>query len=118
MPLPSLIPDFLVLPVSLVKYPLSYLVRDPLPTTLFLSLFLSLSSAGDPMTMEGMMNEEVPVSEWIASFLLAASETVVFARLLLKPLLADRNEILADSILAQCKLYATGSRANKPAALR
>jgi hypothetical protein len=118
MPLPSLIPDFLVLPVSLVNYPLSYLVRDPLPTTLFLSLFLSLSSAGDSMTMEGMMNEEVPVSEWIASFLFAASETVVFARLLLKPLLADRNEILADSILAQCKLYATGSGANKPADLR
>merc|ERR1711865_897830 len=39
----------------------------------------------------------------------AILETIVFARLLLKPLLAERNEILAKSILDQCQIYASSS---------
>merc|ERR1711865_1146088 len=42
----------------------------------------------------------------------AILETIVFARLLLKPLLAERNEILAKSILDQCQIYASSSSLN------
>jgi hypothetical protein len=96
----------LVLPVSLVIYPLAFLVRDPLPTTVALSLLVALSYTDDPMTMQVLMNEEIPLSDWITTFVLSGLETAVFARLLLKPLLAERNKILARSILDQCKIYA------------
>jgi hypothetical protein len=46
-------------------------------------------------------------TEYVFSVVIAVLETVVFARLLLKPLLADRNEILAKSVLDQCLLYAS-----------
>jgi hypothetical protein len=98
----------LALPVSFVKYPLSFLIRDPFPTTIVLSVLISLSYyyADDPMTLEALMTEQIPVSDYITSFVVAVLETAVFARLLLKPLLADRNEILARSILDQCELFA------------
>jgi hypothetical protein len=105
----------LVLPVTLIKYPLSYLVRDPLPTSIFLSLFAALSYVDDSSAMQDLiMNDQVPVSDWIWSFLFAGLETVVFARLLLKPLLAERNQILAKSILDQCKLYAVNTGEKQP----
>ena len=100
----------MVLPVSLIKYPLSYLVRDPVPTTIGLSLLGALSFLDDPTSLEALVsNESIPFSDWVLSFTFAFLETAVFARLLLKPLLADRNEILAQSILDQCRMYA-----NKP----
>jgi hypothetical protein len=90
--------------------PLSYLVRDPVPTTIGLSLLGALSFLDDPTSLEALVsNESVPFSDWVLSFAFAFLETAVFARLLLKPLLADRNEILAQSILDQCRMYA-----NKP----
>jgi hypothetical protein len=97
----------LALPISFVKYPLSYFVRSPVPTTIVLSVLISLSYAEDPMTLKALVTEQIPVSDYIASFAVAVLETAVFARLLLKPLLADRNEILARSILDQCELFAS-----------
>jgi hypothetical protein len=60
------------------------------------------------------MNDQVPISDYIWSFLFAGLETAVFARLLLKPLLAERNEILAKSILDQCKIYTNTGEQQKP----
>jgi hypothetical protein len=102
----------LALPVSFVKYPLSYFIRSPLPTTIVLSLLTSFSFAGDSTTLEGSMTEH-PLSDYIASLAVSALETAVFARLLLKPLLADRNEILARSILDQCELFASEEEVEK-----
>jgi hypothetical protein len=105
----------LALPVSFVKYPLSFLIRDPLPTTIALAVLISLSFAEeDPtMTLEALMTEQIPVSDYIVSFVVALLETAVFARLLLKPLLADRNEILARSILDQCEIFASEQEVEK-----
>ena len=102
----------LVLPVSLIKYPLSYLVRDPVPTVLGLTLLGAISFLDDPTSLDALMleDEQIPFSDWVLSFAFAFLETAIFARLLLKPLLADRNEILAQSILDQCRMYAN----NKP----
>lgn len=97
----------LALPVSFVKYPLSYFVKSPLPTTVVLSLLIGLSFSEDPMTVDALMADQIPASDYIASLAISALETIVFARLLLKPLLADRNEILARSILDQCEVFAS-----------
>merc|ERR1711865_274830 len=50
--------------------------------------------------------------DYFLSLVVAILETIVFARLLLKPLLAERNEILAKSILDQCQIYASSSSLN------
>jgi hypothetical protein len=101
----------LVLPISLVKYPLSYLVRDPVPTSIVLSSLFALSYFDDPHTMDELMSSSVPLSDYVLSFVVAFLETAVFARLLLKPLLAERNVLLAQSILEQCKLYSSTTKA-------
>ena len=105
----------LVLPVSLIKYPLAFLVRDPLPTSIVLTLFAALFYVDDSSAMqESIMNDKIPLSDWPRVFAFAGLETAVFARLLLKPLLAVRNEILAKSILEQCKLYANTAGQKQP----
>ena len=100
---------WLVLPISLVKYPLSFLVRDPLPTSIVLSSLFALSYFDDPYTMEELISNQVPMSDYVLSFVISVLETIVFARILLKPMLADRNIFLAESILDQCKIYASPS---------
>jgi len=142
------------LPVSLVKYPLSFLVKDPVPVGTVFALIAALNvygtSGGDasgvasaatatatatatlPTTsiaadLSGWFADVFPTettitavttavttmtidydhpwTDYLLSLVVAALETVVFARLLLKPLLADRNEILAKSVLDQCRIY-------------
>ncbi|KAL3904901.1 MAG: hypothetical protein SGILL_009892 [Bacillariaceae sp.] len=95
----------LVLPISLLKYPLSFLVRDPLPTSIAMSILFAFSYYDDPMTMDDLLTGSVPISDYVLSVAIAVLETVVFARLLLKPLLAERNVLLAQSILEQCRIY-------------
>mmetsp|Transcript_1918 Transcript_1918/g.5088 ORF Transcript_1918/g.5088 Transcript_1918/m.5088 type:complete len:250 (-) Transcript_1918:506-1255(-) len=51
----------------------------------------------------------LPWTDYVLSVAIAVVETIVFARLLLKPLLADRNEILARSVLDQCRLFAAAA---------
>lgn len=109
----------LALPVSLVKYPLSFLVRDPLPTSIFFAVFFGLSfvttggvSAADDYgslatAVDNTEFTTYTLIEVVGNLFFALLETVVFARLLLKPLLADRNVILAENILQQCKIYET-----------
>lgn len=107
------------LPVSLVKYPLSFLVKDPIPVGSFFIIIAALNyyggdgSAGAVDVGDAIQNlfvaKEYPWTDYVVSFVVAVLETVVFARLLLKPLLAERNEILAKSVLDQCKLYSTTS---------
>jgi hypothetical protein len=61
-----------------------------------------------------MADDSVSIMDWSLSFGFAALETAVFARLLLKPLLAERNEVLAQSILDQCKIYAGKGARKEP----
>ena len=93
----------LALPVSLIKYPLSFLLRDPVPTSVVLTLLVGLSY-DDPTSLDSLFSQDIPLSDYLLSFFVAFLETVVFARVLLKPLLAERNVILASSILKQCEL--------------
>merc|ERR1712238_106159 len=67
----------LAAPVSLLKYPLSIFSK--------------------PLTWV----------DYAGSLGISALETSIFARLLLKELLQERNEVLAESILNQCRIYET-----------
>mmetsp|Transcript_42362 Transcript_42362/g.47348 ORF Transcript_42362/g.47348 Transcript_42362/m.47348 type:complete len:610 (-) Transcript_42362:135-1964(-) len=107
------------LPVSLVKYPLSFLLKDPLPFTLFFGTIAGLSYYLDhtgqlyDLTSSSLSSLEVSggephsIASYLVSLVFSLLETVIFARLLLKPLLAERNEILAKSIFDQCTIYST-----------
>ena len=110
------------LPVSLVKYPLSFLIKDPIPVGTVFAIIAVLNFYGSGGDFDvGGDKFDFSLQDWVAtattiktydwtdyvvSVAIAVLETVVFARLLLKPLLADRNEILARSVLDQCLLYA------------
>ena len=112
------------LPVSLVKYPLSFLVKDPVPVGTVFAILAFLNFYADGTTSTNFLDpsnfsldelvatytttKEYPWTDYALSAGIAVLETVIFARLLLKPLLAERNEILAKSILDQCQLYANG----------
>lgn len=121
------------LPVSLVKYPLSFLIKDPVPVGTVFAVIAALNYYADGSSsltdaLFGPLVEvfspeaitensySIPWTDYLLSLLVAFLETVVFARLLLKPLLADRNEILARSVLDQCLLFSKGATAEVAAA--
>ena len=98
----------LAAPVSFVKYPTSFLFRSPIFTAIFLTLVAS--SIIDPSSMDGSVgdvSESANLDDLVASIGISILETIVFSRLLIKELLAERNEILAKNILDQCKIYAS-----------
>lgn len=90
-------------PVSFIKYPLSYMVRSPvLAVVLTALLVLGGPDSSDALSL---IDRDATTTETIASLLFSGLETVIFARIFLKELLADRNEILATNILEQCRNY-------------
>jgi len=93
-------------PASLVKYPLSYAVRSPVFTAAVV-LLLVLGNADSSNAYAG---DGVGTVDLLESLLVSALETAIFARVFLKELLQDRNVVLAEAILAQCRNYETKSR--------
>lgn len=92
----------LAAPVSLVKYPFSYFVKSPLLTSvLFALLFWADSSSAATINA----NEVVSTSDLALSLVGSLLETLVFARIFLKELLVERNQVLAKQILEQCRYY-------------
>jgi hypothetical protein len=98
----------LAAPMSLIKYPLSFLVKSPLPTLgLFGALFLAdYTDTSTPM-------DEMTIVDWLESLAVVGLEFTIFSRVFVKELLADRNEILAKNILEQCKLYQYNNKKQK-----
>jgi hypothetical protein len=94
----------LAMPVSLFKYPLSYVAKSPIPTLGVLVVLLLTNPGG----------EKEPLSwiDYVCSFLIALTETIFFARVILKEVLQERNEILAATILQLCRLYAAQEVSN------
>lgn len=102
-------------PISFAKYPLAFLARNPLSTTIVLSALVGLSildtSASYNLadaTVEGQITSS------IASLLFACLELVFFGRIMVQVLLAERNEILARNILEQCRIYSNGNKKSGP----
>ncbi|KAL7553565.1 hypothetical protein ACHAWF_016863 [Thalassiosira exigua] len=96
-------------PVSFVKYPLSYFVKSPVfAAAVGALILLGGVDSSDAYVMDGASTTDI-----LESLFLSALETVIFARVFLKELLAERNEVLADSIVEQCRNYdANGERGN------
>jgi hypothetical protein len=111
----------LAAPVSLVKYPLSYFNKSPV---LFLALVFTLGFLvdvsnynSDAAVAAALSNRDDGwtwglVATEVTSLGIAALETVVFTRVILKEILHERNVILADSILRQCRLYQRSNAVN------
>ncbi len=87
-------------PVSLLKYPLSYFVRSPVFSIIVLCFFI-LFGGDDANALS-----DLTPTDLAESIFFSALETVIFARIFLKELLAERNEILAENIFEQCRNYA------------
>jgi len=125
----------LSMPVSLARYPLGILVRFPKFGFALLTFFSAIDyvsgqlmmgtlTSSDPMTQtivtsffgagSAVVDDASPLS-WLVTFLIAGLETIVFARVFMLPILAERDVVLAKSIVATCA--ATDSkRANLEAA--
>lgn len=95
----------LAAPVSFVKYPLSFLVRNPITTSIAFSLLLGIDALDQSATLDSLVGGEASAADITLSFAFAALETIFVARIFLKPMLAERNVILAQNILEQCKIY-------------
>ncbi|KAL9185382.1 hypothetical protein ACHAXT_003159 [Thalassiosira profunda] len=87
-------------PVSFVKYPLSYMVKSPVFAGA-VALLIILGGVED----SSAFTDTPTTTDIIESLILSALETVIFARVFLKELLADRNVVLAENILEQCRNY-------------
>ncbi len=97
-------------PVSFAKYPFSFLARNPISTSIFFTIIYLLTTldTGSTAFIDASLQEQV--SSLFVSALFAAIEIVVFGRLFIEVLLAERNVIIAKNILGQCKKY---SQSNK-----
>ena len=97
-------------PVSFVKYPLSYAAKSPLASLVVLAL-LFLPIPGDASTMgldigsiSSSSSSALTANDYVGSLAGSLLETLLFARIFLKELLAERNEVIARNILEQCRL--------------
>jgi len=118
----------LSMPVSLARYPLGILLRFPKFGLALASIvtgfdyastqLISMSSP-DSLTQQTLLTSFVgsagaaitddasPLS-WSLTFLIAALETIFFTRVFMIPILAERDVVLAKSVVAACA--ATGGR--------
>lgn len=98
-------------PVSLLKYPLSYMVKSPVAGVVVLGLLILLGGS-EASDASSFLTTPESASDLLVSIFISFLETVVFARIFLKELLAERNEVLAVNILEQCRNYETTSNNN------
>jgi len=95
----------LAMPATLVQYPLSWLIRAPLGTIAFgLSVF-ALNYFGDTTMVPADADLAERMEDVYSSLLFSAFETLLFARIFVTVMLAERNEVIAQNILEQCKIY-------------
>lgn len=90
-------------PVSLIKYPLSYAVKSPV----FAAAVGALILLGGADSSDAYVGDSVSTTDVLESLALSVLEVAIFGRIFLKELLQDRNVILADAILEQCRNYET-----------
>uniref|UniRef100_A0A7S2B2C4 TraB family protein n=1 Tax=Octactis speculum TaxID=3111310 RepID=A0A7S2B2C4_9STRA len=109
-------------PVSMLRYPLSIFVRYPVFALNLVVLLLAVTFlpefshavlpgfefadnlAPDAVSESGVAGESVAqyALSVVSSLAISAIETAVFGRILLNPILAERNVALADSIVEAC----------------
>ena len=91
-------------PISLLRYPLSFIVKAPvfgIPIVMGLLVSIFNDYSGDVSLLEPTVIDRI--QEILTSVLIFGLETSVFARVFLISLLSERNDILAANILAECQ---------------
>ena len=90
-------------PVSLVRYPLSFLLKSPMiGIPLITLLALSLTQVGDSSFVEDtLLGKTGEILTSVGTFTI---EIALIARVFLVALLDERNQIIADNILKQCRV--------------
>lgn len=88
-------------PISFIKYPVSYLVKSPV----FASAVIALILLGGVADSDAAVTGGASATDLLESVVLSILETIIFARIFLRELLQERNVVLADSILEQCRNY-------------
>ena len=91
-------------PVSFAKYPLSFLARNPIATSIVFATMFGVTRLDTSSAFADATLQEQIVSI-VESLLFAFLEFAVLAKSILNVLLAERNEILAKSILNECVIY-------------
>ena len=87
-------------PVSFIKYPLSYFIKSP-AFALAVTVLFVLGSIEDANAATDAMS----TTDLAESLTVSVLETAVFARVFLKELLSERNDVLASNIFQQCLNY-------------
>lgn len=102
-------------PVAFFKYPFSFVARSPLTALAVFSFlfFGELSDVANAAGGGGYGLDQMTAADWAEDLGTSLLETVFFARVFLKELLVDRNEVIAKNILDQCKLYQLQEQAPK-----
>jgi hypothetical protein len=103
----------LLAPITLVKYPLALVIKAPisiLPVVL-LFYYSFASNTGMPSIIDPDLAISARFQELITSFAAFALEVALLSRVFLVTILAERNEVLAKSILRQCFIASTSAKA-------
>ena len=98
-------------PVSFAKYPLSFLARNPISTACVFAIMFGLTQLDTSSAFADATLQE-QIASIIESLLFAGLEFALLGRVLLQVLLAERNVILAKSILTECEMYSNGKGGN------
>ena len=104
-------------PVSFAKYPFSFLARNPITTSIVFAIlgfltYLDATETGGGVSFMDMTLQEQILNIFV-NFLFLGVEFLLFGRLLIQVLLAERNTILAKNILGQCKIYRYSSPSSR-----
>lgn len=98
-------------PVSFAKYPLSFLARNPISTGCFFAVMFGLTRLDTSSAFADATLQE-QIASIIESLLFAGLEFALLGRVMLQVLLAERNVILAKSILTECEMYSNSKGSN------
>ena len=115
----------LAAPVTFIKYPLSFLARNPI-STLAVFAFLTALSFLEDASAQSMIGDtgslyyglqdantlQDQILESFASLAFSLAEFGLFGRLMIQVLLKERNEVLAQNILNQCQIYSAGGKSS------
>ena len=95
----------LAAPISFFKYPLSFFVKAPIRSMILFAVLFGVDSSGAAVNDVAASTEPLALSDLLLSLGGSVLEIIIFARIFLQVLLAERNQILASNIVAQCRYY-------------
>ena len=95
-------------PVSFIKYPMSYFIKSPV-FAVAVTVLLVLGSIEEDANAA---TDAMSTTDLAESLTVSVLETAVFARVFLKELLSERNDVLANNIYQQCLNYQSTAEAN------